>query len=69
MFWNTVIRLTQVKSLFNCGESGNFWIVHDVACLPIRGLMQFLKSSDVRVFLAHCNLTRSTPFRVTQDFV
>lgn len=67
MYWNTIIRLTQVKSLFNCGESGDSWMITDVACLSIKGLIQFLESGNKRVSLAHCDLTRSTPFCVTQD--
>ena len=66
MYWNTIIRLTQVKSLFNCGESGDSWMISDVACLSIRGLIQFLKSGNKGVSLAHCDLTLSTSFFVTQ---
>ena len=66
MYWYTVIRLTQVKSLFNCGESGDSWTIYDVTCLSIKGLIQFLKSGNKGVSMAHCDLTRSTPFRVTQ---
>ena len=67
MYRNTIIRLTQVKSLFNCGESGDFLTITDVACLSMKGLIQFLKSGNKRVSLAHCDLTRSTSFCVTQD--
>jgi group II intron reverse transcriptase/maturase len=66
MYWYTVIRLTQVKSLFNCGESGDSWTISDVTCLSIKGLIQFLKSGDKKVSLAHYDLTRSTLFNVTQ---
>ena len=69
MYWNTVIRLTKVKSLFNCGESGGSWMINDVTCLSIKGLIQLLKSGNKRVSLAHCDLTRSTPVCVTQGSV
>lgn len=67
MYWNTIIRLTQVKSLFNCGEIGDSWMITDVACLSLRGLIRFLKSGNRGVSLAVIHLTRSTPFCVTQD--
>ena len=62
MYWYIVIRLTQVKSLYNYGESGDSWMINDVTCLSIKGLIQFLKSGNKRVSLAHSDLTRPTPF-------
>jgi group II intron reverse transcriptase/maturase len=44
-------------------------MINDVTCLSIRGLIQFLKSGNKGVSLAHCDLTRSTPFHVTQGSV
>jgi group II intron reverse transcriptase/maturase len=66
MYWYIVIRLTQVKSLFNYGESGDSWMINNVTCLSIKGLIQFLKSGNKEVSLAHSDLTRPTLFRFTQ---
>jgi hypothetical protein len=40
---------THVKSLFNFGESVDFWMVDDVTCLSNKGLVQFLKSGNKRI--------------------
>lgn len=39
MYWSTVIRLILVNSLFNCGESGDFWMIDGVICLLAIGLI------------------------------
>jgi hypothetical protein len=49
MYWNTVIKSTHFKSLFNCRESGDSQMVNDVTCLSITGLIQFLKSGNKEV--------------------
>ena len=66
MYWNTVIRLVQVQRLFNCGENGDSLMIKNFTCLSIKGLIQLLKSGDKKTSLTHCNLTRSTPFDITQ---
>jgi len=41
-------------------------MINDVTCLPIKGLIQFFKSGNKEVFLAHSDLTRPTLFRFAQ---